>query len=388
LVVLVQNNSLNQVKAQTGMSNPATGSATGSAPDPAQGADQGASARQGRPGVSYPSSPLFSAPFETAPAHSREAADIIRKRPAKLALVPNADERIGCALRRRREDLGISLTELSEETKIRRSYIDAIEQMDLKALPGTTYVTGYLKTISAELSLDAPEVLERFRLDCAMLRDGPVRMQRAPKRHGVPMASIMFGLIVGAVCALLVWRWVDTGLTQGQIPATQLADEAIVAAGGSAPILADVEPLAVSPRTVLLRARSETWLEVRGADGTVFISRTLEPGETYAPRLDAGWSIFARDADQFEWVVGDKVIGHLGLPGEPIFGARVGALLVAAETRAAEAAALAAAKAEQDAARANRAQAVPPAVPDSASDQVPAAVVTAPTVATEPLPGN
>ena len=62
--------------------------------------------------------------------------------------------------------------------------------------------------------------------------------------------------------------------------------------------------------------RSE-WIEVRGADGTIFRSRKMAPGETYYPRLGSGWTITTRDGSAFEWRVEDVAIGKLSEePGE------------------------------------------------------------------------
>ncbi|MDP1554475.1 MAG: DUF4115 domain-containing protein, partial [Hyphomonas sp.] len=67
----------------------------------------------------------------------------------------------------------------------------------------------------------------------------------------------------------------------------------------------------------------QAWLEVRGADGTIFLSRTMAAGETYFPRLNAGWTVSARNGGAFEWRVGDLSVGPLGPEGAQVFSINV-----------------------------------------------------------------
>ena len=66
-----------------------------------------------------------------------------------------------------------------------------------------------------------------------------------------------------------------------------------------------------------ITALRAAWIEVRGADGTIFRSRHMAPGESYYPRLGSGWTVTAGDGSAFEWRVGDVSIGKLSEdPGE------------------------------------------------------------------------
>lgn len=68
---------------------------------------------------------------------------------------------IGEILKKAREAKGITLEEVAEATKIRRKYLEAIEQDEFQVLPGEVYargfVTAYLKYLDIK---DQPEVLE------------------------------------------------------------------------------------------------------------------------------------------------------------------------------------------------------------------------------------
>ena len=77
---------------------------------------------------------------------------------------------------------------------------------------------------------------------------------------------------------------------------------------------------------LVLTAVSQGWIEVRGADGTIFRSRVMAAGETYHPRLGAGWTISAKNGGAFEWRVGDAVVRMLGTEGVPVYALSVDAI--------------------------------------------------------------
>lgn len=68
----------------------------------------------------------------------------------------------GALLRERREARGISLDEAVERTRIRRFFLEAMEEDRFGDLPGDTYVVGFLRSYAGFLGLDAVEVVERY----------------------------------------------------------------------------------------------------------------------------------------------------------------------------------------------------------------------------------
>src|SRR5262247_936690 len=89
-------------------------------------------------------------------------------------------------------------------------------------------------------------------------------------------------------------------------------------AAGAAPTLTTTTTTA--SRQIETRAVSEAWLEARGPDGTVFLSRTLQPGDVYRPDPIPGWTLHARDGGAFELYVNGASAGLLGTPGMPVLG--------------------------------------------------------------------
>ncbi|MCR8630740.1 helix-turn-helix domain-containing protein [Paenibacillus radicis (ex Xue et al. 2023)] len=69
---------------------------------------------------------------------------------------------LGQLLRKARMENKISLDDLQETTKIRKRYLEAIEEGNYKILPGTFYVRAFIKSYSEAVGLDPNEVLRLY----------------------------------------------------------------------------------------------------------------------------------------------------------------------------------------------------------------------------------
>jgi len=65
---------------------------------------------------------------------------------------------IGNFLRERREAKGISLTEVEKDLKIRKKYLQALEEGNIDLIPGKTYIVGYLRNYSKYLDIDEENI--------------------------------------------------------------------------------------------------------------------------------------------------------------------------------------------------------------------------------------
>ena len=68
----------------------------------------------------------------------------------------------GSFLKKVREESNISIEELSENTKVSKTYIQAIEEENFKKLPAAVYVRGFVLQISRVLKLPANEVAKAY----------------------------------------------------------------------------------------------------------------------------------------------------------------------------------------------------------------------------------
>tara|TARA_A100001037_G_scaffold306851_1_gene357146 strand:- start:8827 stop:9231 length:405 start_codon:yes stop_codon:yes gene_type:complete len=72
------------------------------------------------------------------------------------------EERLGSYLKSAREGLKMSLEEISNETKIRKFYLECFEENDLSPLPADVISRGFLKAVAISLKLDPEHVLTKF----------------------------------------------------------------------------------------------------------------------------------------------------------------------------------------------------------------------------------
>ncbi|OGD14780.1 hypothetical protein A2V47_06115 [Candidatus Atribacteria bacterium RBG_19FT_COMBO_35_14] len=65
---------------------------------------------------------------------------------------------IGNFLKERREARGISLIEAEKDLKIRKRYLQALEEGNVDAIPGKTYLVGYLRNYSKYLGINEENI--------------------------------------------------------------------------------------------------------------------------------------------------------------------------------------------------------------------------------------
>ena len=66
---------------------------------------------------------------------------------------------LGQKLRQAREERGISIGEVSEQTRISPHYIESIENDDYKTLPGGIFNKGFVKSYARYVGYDEQEAL-------------------------------------------------------------------------------------------------------------------------------------------------------------------------------------------------------------------------------------
>jgi cytoskeleton protein RodZ len=233
--------------------------------------------------------------------------------------------RMGQVLRRVREALGIELRMVAQSTLIREPVLMSIERMEVqKIAPG--YLKAYLLTYARVLGLPESEVVQRFTRECGGMEEVKTAAP-VPKIGSIHKAPSRWPLIAGlsAVVAAILGASVTAYWFMNR-PEPEIMMQSPVALSGARQSLFDevrpVRPAAADLPLEIVAVR-QAWLEVRGADGTIFLSRTMAEGETYFPRVNAGWTVSARNGGAFHWRVGDVSIGPLGPQGAQLFSVSV-----------------------------------------------------------------
>jgi len=84
---------------------------------------------------------------------------------------------LGNLLKKAREQKGYSLDDIQELTKIRKRYLEAIEEGDYKVLPGNFYVRAFVKNYAETVGLDSDEVLRLYHRDMPQAAVEPIPEQ-------------------------------------------------------------------------------------------------------------------------------------------------------------------------------------------------------------------
>ena len=185
---------------------------------------------------------------------------------------------IGEALRAAREAQGRSLHDAAEATRIRSSYLEALEEERFGELGGNVYAKGFLRSYAGYLGVDPAPLLEAYRAQ--ETAEAPV-FEHAPRVVGglQPGRRGPGWLAVAIVCVsiiLLVSLW---GLLRpapdpgGAQPALVTIPARTTGAGAAATPAGDVR--------VTLRYAGTSWTRVT-ADGRVAFEGIPGPGHRRA----------------------------------------------------------------------------------------------------------
>jgi transcriptional regulator with XRE-family HTH domain len=244
-----------------------------------------------------------------------DQVDARAQRPAAKPASPMLDSawRAGRKLSEARLQRGWTLEEVADRIRVRKEFLEALEEMNVKLLPGRAYAMAFLRSYARELGIEEKAIVEQFQDECALSRDEaltPVRNGPSKRRQRPPWAAAVALVLITA--AFVGWRALDA----------QPGSEAVIAnsATSGAAESAATSMETAQRRVVEIRALADAWLETRGPDGTVFLSRTLRAGDVYRPDPSPGWTVHARDGGAFELYVNGLSAGLLGAAGMPVLG--------------------------------------------------------------------
>jgi cytoskeleton protein RodZ len=235
--------------------------------------------------------------------------------------------RAGTKLRTAREAQGLSLEQVAAKTRIRVEYVAALETMNVNLIPGKAYAKAYLRSYVKFLGMTGEELIFQYENESARLREDAGDQIRNPDSKPAPERPWLAAAALAVVCAAFVgWRAMHDGAAETAPPPAQTRTERAEANIPTAPVPAPTaeDPWGgLSAQVVEIRATVPAWLEVRGPDGTIFVSRTIQAGETYRPDVGGNWTLHAKDGGAFEVLLNGALLGPLGDAGSPVLGRQV-----------------------------------------------------------------
>ena len=132
---------------------------------------------------------------------------------------PSLDEGadIGMALKSAREFRGMTTQDVADATRIRQSYVEALEDLRFEDLPSRPFTIGYVRAYAGLLGLDAEAAVARFKTDAP--DDGAeLRAPVGVRRERDPRLALIFagGLLV--VGAILLWNVAQRAIAKDEPP--------------------------------------------------------------------------------------------------------------------------------------------------------------------------
>jgi cytoskeleton protein RodZ len=129
---------------------------------------------------------------------------------------------LGETLRQARLDKSVSIAEAARDTRIRRTYLEALEAEDTASLPPAVYTRGFVRTYAEYLGLDAPAMVDLYQPP-ARREPGPTLRPAVPRvaiPRQIPVRPVLYGIsgIVFVTLMGFAWNWyqdVQHTLNQG-----------------------------------------------------------------------------------------------------------------------------------------------------------------------------
>jgi len=275
---------------------------------------------------------------------------------------------VGQDLRTARLRRGEDLATVSRALKIRKEHLDAVEEDRIESLPGKTYAIGFVRSYAGYLGLDVTAMVARFKEEISGRHD-----EHTPAIAQIPDEETRhlprgWRIVAGVVVLLLgygAWHLFSSGSTQVAVPPPPSLNPPKAAAVKPAPAPAQTAsaapatpaPPAKSPASavapsasmsslpastqtkppttdnavstigasggtvygeqnrnprVVLKARTDTRITVRGEDGTLYLNRDLKAGDTYMVPNLPGLSLATSNAGAIEVALDGQVLGPVG----------------------------------------------------------------------------
>jgi hypothetical protein len=226
-------------------------------------------------------------------------------------------DRVGDQLHAARERMGLTLSELSQRTRIKVALLEALEHGEVEKLPRGPFRRGFARAFAIEVGLDAERLLRHFPSEAvAPAAPAPASPPAAAPR---PSSGFVGRVVVSAVivaAAIAVPRWMmRSGDTAIEAPALAIGTAGVQHTDvGQAPATSPItQPQVTVPGhsvTLGLRAVDEVWVQA-DVDGQR-LSYGLLPAGT-EKTFTAHSTLYVRigDAGAIEYTID-------GVPGAPL----------------------------------------------------------------------
>lgn len=249
---------------------------------------------------------------------------------------------VGEQLQHARLAQGLDLAGIAARTKIRETYLQAIEANDRRSLPSGFFYRSFVDQYARILSLDTAELLAQVDLELSADAPLPLPGRESSVSRNVPPVRIVprfrptrswvsFAVLVAVLagCSGIYSWWHGKRQVLGNLPRQALPlPQSAQPAPGSMSLASALQPAPVSEaaasgvqaipgyRVLLdLIAREETWLSV-SSDGRRVFSGILAPNQSKTIEGRESATMKVGNAAGLEVHLNGKVLGPLGRRGQ------------------------------------------------------------------------
>jgi cytoskeletal protein RodZ len=215
---------------------------------------------------------------------------------------------LGEELRRRREARGISLTEISEETKISSRFLKAIESDNFSILPGGIFTRSFIRAYARAVELDEEEAITLYHEQIGTpqpAEPGPQVQAKAqapvappPRRaepityghtgRGISWSTLIVGVVIAVFIILIIFvviRRVEQG-SGDSVPAETQQPVAKPASPAPQP----EEPTPPQTQTPQIQSGDQLMVRVEATTGDCWLKYIVDGGEASQLILKQGQS--------------------------------------------------------------------------------------------------
>ena len=159
----------------------------------------------------------------------------------------HAESSVAAELSRVRVEQGLDTEQVSNNLRIRREHLTALEEGRFDDLPGPTYVVGFLRSYAEFLGFDGDEVVRRLKEEESDFAASQSLRFPTPNQEGrIPGVSLILGALVVAVGAFFAWHHLSTPVQIAHEPVPEVPGK-LAADVSTEPLSANVEIRSADP---------------------------------------------------------------------------------------------------------------------------------------------
>ncbi len=231
---------------------------------------------------------------------------------------------LGSLIRKARTDAGLSIDELSDQTKIRPAMLREIENNEFGHCGGETYARGHLRHIAKKLQVNPADFLlayEQEQIKDLLIENSVLNLPSEERKISWKvLASIsLIALIVVGVAQIVISNSQNSTKIPAVLnlsPSPQTSDQG--SAQSQRPAPTNTISTGKGVEVIISATRAKSWIFVSDATGVVLFSGIISKGDVKVFSSVKTLAIRIGNAGGVDLTVNGKKIASIGGDGEVV----------------------------------------------------------------------